>query len=63
MFKISFGGDPNIGLYGFATDKYYFSGFPRTGGKAAESLKVRTVPAMIMNTYFAGMFAAGNSRA
>ena len=62
MFKISFGGDPNIGLYGFATDKYYFSGFPRTGGKAAESLKVPAVPAMIMNTYFAGMFAAGNSR-
>ena len=28
----------------------------------AEALKVPAAPAMIMNTYFAGMFAAGNSR-
>ncbi|MBI4019006.1 MAG: translation initiation factor IF-6 [Candidatus Aenigmarchaeota archaeon] len=62
MFKVSFAGDPNIGLYGFATDKYYLAGFQRGAPKTFETLKVPVVSAMVMNTYFAGMFAAGNSR-
>lgn len=60
MFKTSFDGDPNIGLYGFATDKYCLLGSTHTK-KVGKAMDVPVKQTVIMNTYFTGIFAAGNS--
>ena len=62
MLRVNFAGDSNIGLYGFATDKYLINGHPsKEGKKIAKKLKIKLIKAMVMNTYFAGIFLAGNS--
>jgi translation initiation factor 6 len=62
MLKTTFEGDPNIGLYGFATEKHLVSPFTgKMKKKLEKTLKVKAVNAIIMNTYFAGIFLAGNS--
>ncbi|MBI2579091.1 MAG: translation initiation factor IF-6 [Candidatus Aenigmarchaeota archaeon] len=60
FLKTSVRGDPNIGLYGFATDKYAFFG-ANPEKKVKEILGVKIVTSTTMHTDFAGMFAAGNS--
>lgn len=62
FFQSNINGDPNIGLYGFATDSYCFVG---ASGKIKEKigrvLKVRAFSCPAMNTDFVGLFMAGNS--
>lgn len=60
FLKTSVRGDPNIGLYGFATDRYAFFGADPEN-RAKEILGVKIVASTAMHTDFAGMFAAGNS--
>ncbi len=63
FLRTNFSGDPNIGLYGFATDKYCFAGAGRKIAERMERvLKVKIHSHSVMNTDFAGMFIAGNSR-
>ncbi len=62
IIKTSFFGDPNIGLYGYATDKYCMLGCnSKNNRKIKEALKVPVNVFRFMNTEFAGMFSAGNS--
>ncbi|MBN2042491.1 MAG: translation initiation factor IF-6 [Candidatus Aenigmarchaeota archaeon] len=63
--KISFQKNPNIGLYGFSTDKLCF-----LGGSVKEkviktiekSLGVPVIKASMLGTPLVGIFAAGNSK-
>lgn len=61
MLRASFRGDPNIGLYGFATESCVFLGMrTRLDSKIEESLgKIRS--SGMLQTGFAGIFCAGNS--
>jgi len=52
-----FQGDPNLGLYGFATDKYAFLGMK----KKMPLLKTKIIANPMGHTNFSGIFAAGNS--
>ncbi len=61
LILTNFYGDPNIGIYGFATDEYCLLGF---GGKIAKRMRALKVPVKVckaMNTSLVGMFCAGNS--
>lgn len=58
LSKDFFHGDPNVGLFGFATDKYLFS--PDTNLNPGP-LKVPAVHSTISSTQLCGMFCAGNS--
>ncbi len=61
FIKASFNGDPNIGLYGFATDKYCLIGMePNSIKKIKATLEVDVKVATIAETHFVGIFAAGN---
>lgn len=63
MLKTNFFGDSNIGLYGYASDKYCLLGCsPKGLKKIKAALKVPVHAFTFMNTQFAGMFSAGNSR-
>ena len=59
----NFDGDPNLGLFGFATDKYVLTGVRRKKSlqKMQNALDVRHVHTMMLNTEFAGIFCNGNS--
>lgn len=59
LARMNFAGDPNLGLYGFATDGYCFLGINHK--KVRHTLGVPIYPCTLLNTDFAGMFAAGNS--
>ncbi|MFC2143177.1 translation initiation factor IF-6 [Candidatus Aenigmatarchaeota archaeon] len=62
--KTNFRGDPNIGMYGFASDKYCIVGNnvgKKNIDKLKKMLKVKIIPSSIFNTQFLGMFCAGNS--
>ena len=64
FLRTNFYGDPNIGLYGFATDKYCFLGMEpqqKILQKIKESLKVNIITSSIAGTELAGLFVAGNS--
>lgn len=52
------GGDSNVGLYGFGTDKYGVIGLQ---SKARKALQVPVHRAVLFGTALAGIFAAGNS--
>ncbi|MBS3056651.1 MAG: translation initiation factor IF-6 [Candidatus Aenigmarchaeota archaeon] len=52
-----FEGDPNLGLYGFATDKYAFLGMK----KSLPVLKTKIIVQPMGQTRFSGIFATGNS--
>jgi len=59
-------GNPNIGLYGFCTDKYVLVGkevFPELAAKIGKALKVPVHRITIAGTSFIGVFLAGNSHA
>jgi len=56
--KTDFNGDPNLGLYGFATDRYCILG---TRLKGKNVLNVPIVKAKIMGIDFVGMLSSGNS--
>lgn len=62
--RISFNADPNIGLYGFATEKYCLLGF-EPSAKICERIRkvlgVKILFSSIAQTQFSGLFAAGNS--
>lgn len=60
FLKTSVKGDPNIGLYGFATEKYALFGSPPEK-KAVEILRTRVTVCGMIHTDFDGIFAAGNS--
>lgn len=62
FIRTNFNGDPNIGLYGFATDRYCLLGaHPKHAQKMEELLKMKIKIAQIAGTELAGIFAAGNS--
>lgn len=62
MLLANFHGDPNIGLYGFATDRYFLVGAEQKAGKKmAETVGVRMLHSRVLQTGFAGIFCAGNS--
>jgi len=63
FIKTDFRGDTNIGLYGFATDKYCFIGIhdKKTQHKIKDILKVKVVSSMVFNMEFVSIFCAGTS--
>jgi translation initiation factor 6 len=61
FLKSRFNGDPNIGLYGFATESYCLLGIrPQHLTKLEETLKVRVATSTVAGTELIGLFAAGN---
>ncbi len=62
ILRTNFDGDGNIGLYGFATDKYCFMGNARYAAKLKPVLKVKTVSFPIFNMDLIRLFCTGNSR-
>ncbi|MDI6721886.1 MAG: translation initiation factor IF-6 [Candidatus Aenigmarchaeota archaeon] len=63
FLRINFNGDPNIGLYGFATDKYVLTGMNQKKilQRLEKTLHVRPRHSMMLNTEFVGIFCSGNS--
>lgn len=62
FLRTNFSGDPNIGLYGFASDSYCLLGnHPKHRQKMEELLKIKISAAQIAGTELVGIFAAGNS--
>lgn len=62
FMRTNFNGDPNIGLYGFASDSYCLLGNrPKHAQKMEEILKTGINAAQIAGTELVGIFAAGNS--
>ncbi len=61
MLRTNFDGDPNLGLYGFATDKYCVVGANLARKKLEQELKVDAHFFTAFNTGLLGIFAAGNS--
>jgi translation initiation factor 6 len=62
--KTDFFNNPNIGLFGFATDKFCVLGnFPsdKYAKMLENTLKVPVIKARMMGTTLAGIFSAGNS--
>jgi len=62
--KLSFFGDPNIGLYAFCTDSYCLLGksvYASYKKEVEEVLGVPVYEASVANTSFVGIFLAGNS--
>lgn len=63
FLRTNFHGDPNIGLYGFATDKYCLLGLDlplRIAERIYEILRVNVKIIKISGTEFVGLFTAGN---
>ena len=61
--RMDFEGDPNLGLYGFATDKYVLTGMnsKKVLQRIEKVLRVKPISTMMLNTGFAGIFCRGNS--
>lgn len=59
FLKMNLEGDPNLGLYGFATDKYCLLGFANK--KIRQTLSVPVHYCKLLNMDFTGLFVAGNS--
>lgn len=62
--RTSFNADPNIGLYGFATDSYCLLGFEpheKILERIKESLGVKIIFSSVASTQLSGLFSAGNS--
>ncbi len=58
--KSSLYGDPNVGLYGFATDSYGICGVKNKQLEKALGVPFHQMP--LYGTHLSGLFAAGNSR-
>jgi len=64
FLRINFNGDPNVGLYGFATDSYCVLGAniqQKVLQKIKETLNIEIITSSITNTELVGLFASGNS--
>jgi translation initiation factor 6 len=64
FLRTNFNGDPNIGMYGFATDKYCFLGANVQQSllqRVRETLKTEIISSTISGTELTGLFAMGNS--
>ncbi len=61
VLRTNFEGDPNVGLYGFATDKYLIAGADKYLPKLKETLKVQAHSVHFINMDLAKLFSAGNS--
>lgn len=61
LLRINFDGDPNVGLYGFATDKYCFIGSDRYTAKIKDVLGVKTYAFPLLNMDLVRIFCTGNS--
>lgn len=61
MLQMNFRGDPNIGLYGFATDKFCLIGEPVARKKLKKELNVSVEQSFVFDTSLVGIFCAGNS--
>ncbi len=63
ILRMNLEGDPNLGLYGFATDSYCFIGTPpgHIGKKIKPVLGVPVHACTVLNTDLNGIFVAGNS--
>ncbi len=59
IIKSSFYGDPNVGLYGFATDSYGICGIKSKHLEKPLGVKFHFLH--LYGTYLSGIFAAGNS--
>lgn len=58
----SFMGDANLGLFGFATDRYCVVGAsPKNPKKVKEALKVPIIKSSMLGTDLTGVFSTGNS--
>lgn len=63
FLRANFSGDPNIGLYGFATDSYILLGRPtKMCSKIEEVLNVKASYSTVLYTDFPAIFCAGNSQ-
>ncbi len=63
FLKAKFNGDPNIGLYGFATDDYCLLGTEPSKKVLADmekTLKTKVLITTVAGTELLGLFAAGN---
>jgi len=61
FLRAKFKGDPNIGLYGFASDDYCFLGTEtRLNDKIEQILKTKVKISTIAGTELIGLFATGN---
>ncbi|MEM5814301.1 MAG: translation initiation factor IF-6 [Candidatus Aenigmatarchaeota archaeon] len=63
FLKADFAGDPNVGLYGFATDKYCLLGWEPSGKarkRMSEILKVPVHVLPLFSSALIGLFASGN---
>ena len=58
ILKSSLHGDPNVGLYGFATDRYGICGIKDKQLEKALGVKFHFLP--LYGTHLSGLFAAGN---
>lgn len=61
ILRTNFDGDPNLGLYGFATDSYCFTGADRYADRLKETLNVPVYIVHFLNMDLAKIFCAGNS--
>lgn len=62
IFRTNFHGDCNIGLYGFASDRYCFLGVKaKTEKKIHEVLQAKINVSTLLYTSLVSIFAAGNS--
>ena len=59
LLRTNFYGDPNLGLYGFATDAFCLAGV-EIKKNAKKTLHVPVHSCKIMNTELVGIFATGN---
>jgi len=65
FLKTNFAGDPNVGLYGFATDKYCLLGIEphlKIRKRMDEVLGVPMIPLPVFGSTLAGLFASGNTK-
>ena len=60
IIRTNFQGDPNVGLYGFATERYGICGVRDKKLEKALKVKFHFIP--LYGTSLSGLFAAGNSR-
>lgn len=64
FFRANFNGDPNIGMYGLATDRYCLLGAMvahKVIQKIKDTLKVDVLRSTVCDVELTGLFAAGNS--
>ena len=62
ILRTNFDGDPNLGLYGFATDKYCVIGREAYAAKIRETLKVPAYSWNVFNMDLIRIFSTGKSK-